>query len=411
MSILHGAACLLICQSRYLQRCLCHTSFSERGTGCRCKLCSLFTAAHLHNCVVRILKTCYCVFRHSTSRAWLIKPDRICSSCCCCCLHRNQARARCMLYAAGRLLPRIRQLVCTSQQRGRPDISLLAPALQEQWDHAANASLGFGVVKPGSGKHAAWVCDQCPDGHLHQWTARIHDRTRGIGCPQCSGRKVCQHSSLATKAPGLAAEWDLVANADIGVPESISAQTHKPVTWRCLELGHRWVATPNQRVRSKSGCPDCAKLSRPPYSKQPTFFASHHELLKEWDHTHNAAQDYFPDEVTLGSHKPIHWLCNKCPAGQPHSWTARPSGRTKKRNATGCPFCAGRAACKCNSLEALYPSIAAEWDYTKNTGQPSEYPAGSVYEAWWLRPDGKSWKVHIYSRTKWARRKEVEHRA
>ena len=51
-----------------------------------------------------------------------------------------------------------------TQQEG-PDISLLEPALQKQWDHAANAHLGNMVIKSHSQKEVWWTCDQCPGGY------------------------------------------------------------------------------------------------------------------------------------------------------------------------------------------------------------------------------------------------------
>ena len=121
-------------------------------------------------------------------------------------------------------------------------------------------------------------------------------------------------------------------------------------------------------------------------------------LLAEWDHRRNAADNNFPNNTTLRSAKQIWWLCTKCAVGQHHSWSARPYTRTSYRR-RGCPFCAGKLACKCNSLQALYPDTAAEWDHGKNQGQPSEYTASSHHLAWWSSPQGGSWQQTINSRT------------
>lgn len=59
------------------------------------------------------------------------------------------------------------------------------------------------------------------------------------------------------------------------------------------------------------------------------------------------------------NHKHILWLCSKCPAGQQHSWSARPYDRTGAEE-SHCPCCARRNACGCNSLQVLSPEIAAE---------------------------------------------------
>ncbi|KAL3130451.1 hypothetical protein ABBQ38_008273 [Trebouxia sp. C0009 RCD-2024] len=282
------------------------------------------------------------------------------------------------------------------QQEG-PNIRLLDSMLQRQWDHAANAHLGNTLIKAHSCLKVWWTCDQCPDGHLHSWSATVDSRSNGSGCPQCRGRKVCKHNSLATKARLIAAQWDYEAND--GTPDSMVAQSHQPVGWLCNVCGGKWTATPNHRVsKSKTGCPDCADKAKPKKTRQPTFAECQHPLLAEWDHERNAAQGNFPDQVSLQSNKQIFWLCNKCPAGQEHSWSAQPSHRAG-RGKTGCPYCAGKAACRCNSLQALYPDIAAEWDHVRNKGQPSDHTAGTRYLAWWISRQRGSWQQTVIART------------
>ncbi|KAL3130485.1 hypothetical protein ABBQ38_008302 [Trebouxia sp. C0009 RCD-2024] len=281
-----------------------------------------------------------------------------------------------------------------TQQEG-PDISLLDPALQKQWDHDRNAHLGNVVIKPFCGQRVWWACNKCPEGHLHSWSALVQDRSNGTGCPQCSGCKVCKHNSLATRAPQVAAQWDYEANS--GTPESILAHSSQVCGWCCDACGHKWRLAPVARVRKGGavGCPVCATTTR--RTKHPTFAESRHPLLAEWDHMRNTAQGNTPDNVTLQSNKQIFWLCMKCPAGQEHSWSAMPCNRTSC-NQTGCPFCAGRAACKCNSLLDLYPEAAAEWDHSKNTDQPGSFPAHSNSSAWWCDPNRGSWEQTIHSR-------------
>ncbi|KAL3152656.1 hypothetical protein ABBQ38_012254 [Trebouxia sp. C0009 RCD-2024] len=284
-----------------------------------------------------------------------------------------------------------------AQQEG-PDISSLDPVLQQQWDHAANAYLGEVVIKPQSNKEVWWSCDQCPDGYLHRWSAVVQNRCNGSGCPQCHGRAVCKHNSLATKAPLIAAQWDYQAND--GTPDTVVAHSNRKAKWHCEVCGCKWEATPGARVSKEAGCKQCADNAKKAriQTKHPTFAECKHPLLAEWDHQRNAAQGHYPDKITLRSQKQISWLCNKCPAGQEHSWSASPGNRTGC-NKSGCPLCAGMAACKCNSLQALYPDIAAEWDYSRNPDQPSDYPASSVHLAWWCNLQRGSWQQPIYLRT------------
>ena len=152
----------------------------------------------------------------------------------------------------------------------------------------------------------------------------------------------------------------------------------------------------------KTGCPECTQNIRRKQKKHPTFAECQDPqgkaCLAEWDHERNAPQGNFPNNTTLQSRKQIFWLCTKCPASQLHSWPAKAHTRTGK-DQTGCPVCAGKAACKCNSLQALYPDIAAEWDHAKNEGQPSDHTGSSTYLAWWLSSQRGSWQQSISSRT------------
>ena len=248
----------------------------------------------------------------------------------------------------------------------------------------------------------SWTCDQCPDGQPHRWEACVYNRTRGGGCPQCSGHKVCKHNSLATKDPLVAAQWDYKEND--GTPDSMVAQSNQPVGWRCDACGHKWRQGPNQRVsKKKAGCPQCGvhALTKKRI-KHPTFAECQDPrgkaCLAEWDHERNAPQGNFPHNTTLRSSKQIFWLCTKCPAGQWHSWSASPYHRMG-RSGSGCNFCAGKAACKCNSLQALYPGVAADWDFAKNESQPSNHTGSSSYLAWWFSPQRGGWQQSINSRT------------
>ncbi|KAL3147907.1 hypothetical protein ABBQ32_002618 [Trebouxia sp. C0010 RCD-2024] len=282
-----------------------------------------------------------------------------------------------------------------TQQEG-PDMSLLYPALQQQWHHARNAHLGNTVIKSYSRLQVWWCCDKCPDGHLHSWSASVQSRSNGSGCPQCRGKKVCKHKSLATRAPKAAAQWDYAANN--GTPESVAAQSNQRLSWLCDVCGHKWHSALTSRVSKNNtrGCPVCKSAKK--RTRYPTFAECNHPLLAEWDHIRNAAEGYTPANTSVRGGQQVFWLCTKCPAGQEHSWSARPTHRAGHPQ-TGCPYCAGKAACRCNSLQALYLDIAAEWDQVKNPGQPSNYTASSNYSAWWFNPQRGSWQQTIKSRT------------
>jgi len=125
------------------------------------------------------------------------------------------------------------------------------------------------------------------------------------------------------------------------------------------------------KVRGKTGCSKCAKANgcRKPdgtRQKHPTFAAAKHPLLQQWNHDRNRENGIFPDNTSLQSHKLIWWQCPECPKGKVHSWQARPYNRTSRKKPTGCPCCAGKQLCECNSLEIVCPDIAADFDAERN---------------------------------------------
>ena len=281
------------------------------------------------------------------------------------------------------------------QQPG-PDISELNKQLQQQWDHAANLPLGNIIIKKFSNKKAWWTCDQCPDGHPHKWQCTIGSRSLGSCCPQCSGRKLCKHNSLATVTPAAAVFWDQEKNGCTA--EMVLANSPQPAHWHCSTCKHEWITTPNTKTTNKSGCPQCNKGGPGKRQKRhPTFAQCQHPLLKEeWDHARNAADGLLPTNVTLASGKMIHWSCHQCPSGQPHLWKATPASRVGL--STGCPFCASKAVCKCNSLQTLFPSVAAEWHHELNHKTPNDYTARSHFLAWWQSKRRGSWQQTINAR-------------
>jgi hypothetical protein len=76
------------------------------------------------------------------------------------------------------------------------------------------------------------------------------------------------------------------------------------------------------------------------------------------------------------------------------------------RSATNCPCCKQGNRCAkavpSNSLAALKPEIAKEWDYHKNNKTPWDYTPCSFFEANWVCKKGHSWKTRIVNRTKGA---------
>ena len=284
-----------------------------------------------------------------------------------------------------------------------PDISLLSPLLQSQWDHPNNAHLGSIVIKPQSHTKVWWACGRCPDGHPHNWLAAPYNRSAskgrmGSGCPFCANQKVCHHNSLYTKAPHLVPEW---SEANERSPHDFTASSHKRAWWQC-ECGCEWEAAINKRTSLGTGCPDCADVRRSgKHKRHPTLTESQHDMLQLWDWGLNEQAGLDPSKLRCRSGKKAHWLCNKCPAGQPHTWQAAVNDmyRITSHGTRGCPCCEGRKACKCNSLQSLFPEVAAEWDHERNQGTPADYAAQSNKKVWWYNTHRGHFEVVIKGRT------------
>ena len=279
---------------------------------------------------------------------------------------------------------------------GLPDISALSLQLQQEWHPDNNALLGGKKVKPYSVFKATWSCPKCPAGCAHIWKTRVAQRTIGTKCPYCEGRKVCKHNSIATNATRQIEYWNQDKNAK--KPEQTLSGSKLRASWKCPTCNHEWQAEIAKRARKNNGCPRCSKRGLGRRTKHPTFKAANHELLLEWDFDRNFKDNIHPHNTTLGSSKYAHWVCQKCTKGHLHRYTARARQRTTKHS-SGCPYCAGKQACECNSLQAHYPVIASEWDFAKNDVTPADVTASSGQAVWWKNTVRGSWLQRIAGRT------------
>ena len=236
----------------------------------------------------------------------------------------------------------------------------------------------------------------------HKWRAATNSRSgrngkKGTGCPFCANRKVCQHNSLPTRAAYLVPEWSDANECSL---DDFTVGSAQKAWWQC-ECGCQWEATINSRTSLGSGCPDCAAKRSSKGTRHPTLTESQHEMLQLWDWGLNEYAGLDPGKLRCCSKKKVHWVCHKCPVGQAHKWQAtvgHVNGSTL-RGTSGCPCCQGLQACKCNSLQSLFPEVAAEWDYERNTGTPAEYTAQSNKKVWWCTSRRGHFKARISSRT------------
>ena len=206
-----------------------------------------------------------------------------------------------------------------------------------------------------------------------------------------------RNHSLAEDYPDVAAEWDYEKNDPL-IPENFAPHSNDKVSWICQKCGFKWEAAIGDRTRPDStGCPACARKRMAQKNietrirKNGSFAEVCPELLEEWDYEKNA--DLLPSEVTPGTGKKAWWRCKACG----FEWYGSIAHRVKGR---GCPYCNHRIVISGkNDLASLRPELLREWDYAKNTLNPTEVSIGSGKKAYWkCSVCGNEWVAVIASR-------------
>lgn len=136
---------------------------------------------------------------------------------------------------------------------GFNDLQTLNSDLAKEWHPTKNGDLTPNQVRPFSNKKVWWF-GSCG----HEWQASPNSRSKGTGCPVCSGRKVLPgFNDLASLNPSLATEWHPTKNGDL-MPSQVTSHLNKKVWWRCSK-GHEWNMSIDKRTLRGQGCPYCFK--------------------------------------------------------------------------------------------------------------------------------------------------------
>lgn len=123
------------------------------------------------------------------------------------------------------------------------------PTLSSEWHPTKNGKLTPSDVLPGSTKKVWWKCK-----NGHEWLDSLNHRSRGRGCPYCSGKRLTKGNSLQAVNPDMSAEWHPTKNGNLK-PENLFPNSHRSVWWLC-KRGHEWKAIIANRNRGR-GCPFC----------------------------------------------------------------------------------------------------------------------------------------------------------
>lgn len=258
------------------------------------------------------------------------------------------------------------------------------PELYKELDLDANISRGIEPTKVSrrSGLKLIWKCQED-----HRWEA-TPDKRVGFnrGCPFCTKQKVIPgETDIATTHPHLLDEWDY--NKNSLTPKEVSAGSNKIVHWICFK-GHETSSKVSVRATRNHGCLKCSgQVVIPGENDLVTLYP---ELLSEWDYELNTIP---PDQYVSGSGKIVHWICKKG-----HKWKTRLCARTTK--GLGCAQCGGQfVTLGINDIVTLFPLVASEWDYERNSKKPEEYMGGSSKSVYWICSLGHKWKAVISNRT------------
>ena len=268
---------------------------------------------------------------------------------------------------------------------GFNDLLTVAPAIAAEWNYAKNAPLYPEMFMPASSKSVWWRC-----AHGHSWKTAIAARYGGHGCPYCAGKlAIAGDTDLKTLRPDLCAQWDSEKNHPL-TPEQMTGWSSKKVWWLC-NMGHSYTTTIANRNRG-NGCPYCA--GKLPIHGETDFRTVHPELIGEWDFEKNG--HYLPEDFTAASHKKVWWRCDNG-----HSWKTAVFNR---HNGSGCPVCAlsidrHPVLTGVTDLASVYPILAEEWDYERNSGlTPRDILPHSMQSVWWVCKRGHHWKTKVQAR-------------
>lgn len=238
------------------------------------------------------------------------------------------------------------------------------PSLKE-WNTVRNEALSPSDVFPKSNKKVWW---RCASGH--EWVESLNNRSKGKGCPYCSGRRCLPGvDDLRTLHPKIFSQ--IVDKQQLDFPlDAIHPGSTRKLYWKC-DSGHEWKAPIRTRVKGH-GCPFCSgKMTAAGMndlaSKRP-------DLLAEWGDGNPE-----PTSMRVGSNREAIWVC---PVSKEHVYEMQVKARVDaKRNP--CPVCNLKTLVPGqNDLYTLFPELASEWSEANRFSAHNILPSSSALAKW-----------------------------
>lgn len=185
--------------------------------------------------------------------------------------------------------------------------------------------------------------------------------------------------------PDIASQWHSSKNLPLQL-STISYGSKRKVWW-VGSCGHEWEATVLNRTQHKQNCPYCAgKKVLTNFNDLETLYPN---IAKMWSKNNKT----LANQVRPFSHTKAWWV-GACG----HEWEMSVS---KKVSGQGCPHCKNKIITPgINDLATKHPTIAKEWDGTKNFPLSASHIAPSAKNKhYWKCELGHEWEATVYSRT------------
>ena len=210
---------------------------------------------------------------------------------------------------------------------------------------------------------------------------------------------------LSVKFPNIFKQIHPTLNPGVDI-EKITYASRKNLLWRCNNPNikcdhHVWPSTVANRTNG-TRCPYCS-ISNGKACPCTSLSTLKPEIAKQFDYEHELNKNLDPTTLKVSSGKYVYWKCtNPAVNCDHHRWGAKVADRTHDN--TGCPYCANKKICICNSLATLRPEIAKEFDFERNIGlSPDMLSVGSDKSVHWkcskAECDHHVWTIEVYHRT------------
>ena len=338
------------------------------------------------------------------------------------------------------------------------ELSFLFPEVAKEWHPTKNDPLTPDMVTPGCNKIVWWLCSVC--GHEWQTSVNHRTSSSGrgpTGCPKCAARlkmeirakEAAEANNMAIQYPHLAEQWHPIKNGDLKVTE-VSVHSNKKVWWKCDICGNEWEATINHRTRDAKrglGCPRCAKTGSS-FPEQAIYYYVSKNFLDAIQRDNTAIGKeldiYIPSIGTAIEYDGKNWhgkegklekenqkdqLCMEngiklirfrdkslkdtnnairitCKDADETELTKAIIELMKLLNASNCDIDISRDYYEISkvfktyhylhSLEYLHPEFLEEWDYNKNSIEPSKVLCHRREKYWWIcKTCGNEWQTDI----------------